>query len=293
MPQRSNQFQRLATVIHSRLSKGWEVTESRMLRDLHTGDKREVDVVAYATVMGHELYLCAECRDHARPADVTWIESMAKKHECLATSKLVLWSRSGFTKSAIRKARLLKMDVVSAKDVEKVDWAKTARNLVGGHVRLVSPTFLPFLDVKKPDGTLDRLEGAKNFQWFKKNTGELAGTMQAVIQQLLTNEAIRTTMLDHAPVGSGDFWAQACPPAGEEWFTRNEEGKDLTVTRVGIGIRTATESLPLDVASASHEGKVITLATATTAVGNRVDFYVEESIDGRVVTDARQFGKTK
>lgn len=219
---------------------------------------------------------------------------MAKKHESLPTSKLVLWFRRGFTRSAICKAQLLKIDVVSEKDGEKVDWAKTARILLAATFASCRRPFLPFLDVKKPDGTLDRLEGAKNFQWFKKNTGELAGIMQAVIQQLLTNEAIRTTMLDHAPVvGSGDFWAQVCPPAGEECFTRNEEGKDLTVTRVGIGIRTATESLPLDVASASHEGKVITLATATTAVGNRVDFYVEESIDGRLVTDARQFGKTK
>ncbi|WP_423459491.1 hypothetical protein [Ottowia sp. VDI28] len=204
------------------------------------------------------------------PGSSRWL-----KHESLPTSKLVLWSRNGFTRSAIRKAELLKIDVVSAKDVEKVDWAKTARNLVGSRVQLVSPTFFPFLDVRNPDGTLERIEGMGSFQWFRKNTGELAGTMELVIQEILTSDAIRTVMLDHTPAGSGDFWVHVCSPADEEWFTRAMDGTILAVTRVGIGIRTITESLSLEVASASHAGKVITLATATTSIGNRVDFYVE------------------
>lgn len=293
MPQRSNQFQRLAAVIHSKLTKGWTVNESQMLRDMQTGDRREVDVVACATVMGHELYLCAECRDHARPADVTWIEAMAKKHESLPTSKLVLWSRSGFTKPAIRKAELLKIDVVSSKDANNVDWARIARNLVGGSVQLVSPTFSPFLDVRKPDGTLERLEGPKNFQWFKSTNGELAGAMHNLIQWLATDGSVRALMLDHAPEGSGDFWTHICPPDGEEWFTRDEQGICSVVTRIGIGIRTSRESLPLEVASATHQGKVKTLATATTVVGDRFDFYVEECADGQVSTDARQISRGK
>lgn len=117
--------------------------------------------------------------------------------------------------------------------------------------------------------------------------------MQGVIQKLLTDETMCTTMLDHAPDGSGAFWAHVCPPDDEEWFTRDDEGQSLTVTRVGIGIRTETESLPLEVASAAHGGKVITLATATTGIGNKVDFYLEESIDGCLVKEASESSKPK
>ena len=129
MPKRTNPFQQLAAIIHSRLGNGWNITESLFLTDSITGEMREVDVVAKATVGAYDIYISVECRDHKRPADVTWIESMAKKHESLSTSKLVLWSRSGFTKAAIAKATALKIDTVSQANAASTDWATLARTL--------------------------------------------------------------------------------------------------------------------------------------------------------------------
>ena len=129
MPKRTNTFQQLAAIIHSRLGSGWNVTESLLLTDNITKEMREVDVVAKATVGTYDIYISVECRDHKRPSDVTWIESMAKKHESLLTSKLVLWSRSGFTKAAITKAKALKIDTVSQMSAASADWATLARNL--------------------------------------------------------------------------------------------------------------------------------------------------------------------
>src|SRR5438067_1390435 len=83
MPARSNLFQRLVLEVHRELGPGWAVTESRQLKDAVTGEPREVDIVAEAAVGGYPLLLCIEVRDRGRPADVTWLEALAKKHDHL------------------------------------------------------------------------------------------------------------------------------------------------------------------------------------------------------------------
>ena len=73
---RSNIFQRLVVEIHHDLGRGWRVAESRELRDSINGKLREVDIVADAVVAGYPLLISIEARDRARPADITWLESM-------------------------------------------------------------------------------------------------------------------------------------------------------------------------------------------------------------------------
>lgn len=101
------------------------VTESKPLLDRRTGTMREVDVCIESTVGGHPVVVSVECRDHGRPADVSWVEQMKAKHEHLATNALVLVSRSGFTKeaSAVAKAegiQLLSYDAVSEESVRNL-----------------------------------------------------------------------------------------------------------------------------------------------------------------------------
>jgi len=130
MPKRSNTYQRLIATVHANIGTGWDVKESVFLTDSVTGEAREVDVVAKSNIGNYIVIISIECRDHGRPADVTWVEAMAKKHEHLPTSKLVLWSRSGFSKSAIVKATALKIDAVLEGNAAQVDWAKLAQSLV-------------------------------------------------------------------------------------------------------------------------------------------------------------------
>jgi hypothetical protein len=154
MPQRSNTFQRWALHVHKQLGEGWKIQESHMFVDLVTGDQREVDIVAQTVWGTYPIFLSIECRDHARPADVLWIEGVAKKHEHLPTSKLVLWSRSGFTKGAALKARALKIETVSQADALGADWARLARELIGGQVQHVIPSYTAFIDVLRPKENL-------------------------------------------------------------------------------------------------------------------------------------------
>jgi hypothetical protein len=289
MPQRTNLFQRLAATVHSHLSKGWNVAESVMLIDSLTGELREVDVVAKATVATYDIYLSIECRDHARPADVTWIESMAKKHESLPTSKLVLWSRSGFTKTAILKAKALKINTISQAETINTDWAKLARDIVGGYINYLTPTFLtPVIDVMLPDKTLFRIEDASLTSWDNA-AGENVGSMQALVAHIKYRPDLATVFLDHAPIGSGSFHIEVEPD--QPWFTMTFDGQKASIRRILIGISTVMEQAPLDSASANIDGCVMTLASANIASG-RFDSFIIESPDGSSVVQTQHILKT-
>lgn len=277
MPKRSNPFQRLATLIHERLGKDWAVTESHMFTDLITGELREVDIVAQKTIATYPMFLSIECRDHARPADVLWIEGMSKKHEHLPTSKLVLWSSSGFTKSALRKAKTLKIGAISQANARRTDWARLSRELIGGKLKHVTPIYTSFIDVDPPTGGPRRLENVANTVWCNSN-GEPIGTVPALIHFLSNSPFLRDMVMDNTTVGKGNFYVECEPP--EPWFTDLPEGGRAQIRRIGVGIETVTENAAVETASAISEGSVLTLASAKLAVGT-LEVLVRESPDGR------------
>lgn len=287
MPKRSNQFQRLVALIHGRLQKEWSVSESFLMTDLLTGEKREVDVVATLSVGQHELYLSIECRDHERVADVTWVESMAKKHEALPTSKLVLWSRSGFTKAARTKAKLLKIDVVSQAEATKLDWTTLARTARNAMVKVVSPTFIPFIDVALHEGSLHRLEDVATSEW-RDADGKFAGSIPAVLRYVQRAQVTQDLLLDHAPNGAGDFYFEITTTV--PWFIECPGLGIATIRRIGISVKTRAETGAVTAASALTDGQVITLATAPLQVG-QFELLAEESKDGTRKTNARIIGK--
>ncbi|WP_334188927.1 hypothetical protein [Noviherbaspirillum sp.] len=276
MPQRSNTFQRLALLVHERLGKDWIVEESHMFTDLVTGELREVDIVAQTMVGTYPIFLSIECRDQSRPADVLWIEGVAKKHEHLPTSKLVLWSRSGFTKSAALKAQALKIEAISQAEAAQADWVRLARELIGGQVQHVRPSYNAFIDVDSQEGEPRRLEQVENAAWFNFD-GIQVGTVRALIQYIANNNQTRTVVLDHTSSGPGNFYVELMPP--EPWFTDLPEGGQAQIRRIGVSIDTVTEKVALDTASAVSEGKVLTLASSKVASGT-LEVLFEESPDG-------------
>ena len=131
MPKRSNQFQRLTATIHHALADGATVEESRELRDRTTGAFREVDVVIESAVGDYPVTISIECSDRSRPATVEWVEQQHGKHVGLPTNKLILVSRSGFTRTATVKARLYDIQTLSLVDAEAVAWTTVAWTTVG------------------------------------------------------------------------------------------------------------------------------------------------------------------
>lgn len=275
MPQRSNPFQRLALFVHKALEPEWKVVESAMLTDSVTGAAREVDIVATRSAAGHELVLSIECRDHSRAADVQWIESAATKHAHLPTSKLVLWSRSGFTKQATLKAKALKIDTISQADATSPTWARLARELVGGHAEHVAPKYKAFVDLILPDGQLERFETVDDWNFFDAD-GALVGSVAAFVSTLAHHPETGETLLNNASPGLSEFWAELVPP--EPWFAEHPLTGRCQAHRIGVGITAQRERAPLKTASAVNGDKVLTLVSADLKSGT-IEVVVEESKD--------------
>jgi hypothetical protein len=103
VPKRTTPFQMVVAFVR----KHWapddlSVTESKYLRDSHLGIDREVDVVVEGDFDGEPVVTSIEVIEHSRPASVTWVEQQVAKHRYLSTNRLVLISKSGFTKNALK-----------------------------------------------------------------------------------------------------------------------------------------------------------------------------------------------
>jgi hypothetical protein len=116
------QVEGLVYLVQVNLAAGATVTESKMLVDRLTGTEREVDVCIEGVVGGHPVKVCIECRDHERPADVTWVDAMKSKHERLPTNALILASRTGFTSEGQQVAHRYGIEAVSLLEVEQTDF---------------------------------------------------------------------------------------------------------------------------------------------------------------------------
>ena len=123
MPKRSNHFQRLVYLIQEQLKDRADavVTESRMLRDRQTGHEREVDIVVECKPNGFTYLLAFECCRTGRKATIEWVERMLQKHRCLS-DKLVLVTRSGFTRTAVDVAERHRAETVTLREAGARDW---------------------------------------------------------------------------------------------------------------------------------------------------------------------------
>lgn len=102
MPKRSTPFQAIVHLARQQLAtQGVTVTESKLLVDKVLGIEREVDVVIEGELDGEPIVISIEVIERSRPADVTWVQGMLQKHLNLSTSRLLLVSKAGFSRSAI------------------------------------------------------------------------------------------------------------------------------------------------------------------------------------------------
>ena len=127
MPKRTNEFQKLVFLVKKHSAAGSTVTESKFLAD-SKGRNREVDICIESNVDGIPITICIECCEGKRRANVEWVERMKGKHDDLPTNLLILYSRSGFTKSAKEKAQTYRKSIVALETLDE----NSAERLFGG-----------------------------------------------------------------------------------------------------------------------------------------------------------------
>ncbi|WP_431240424.1 hypothetical protein ACQ86B_13625 [Mycolicibacterium aichiense] len=119
MPARTNEFQEMVALLTQimREDESMTVTPSKMLPDVITGKLREVDVAVETTVAGRKVTVGIECRDWKDPQSIGWVEEMHGKHLDLPIQLTMLVSSSGFTESALAKAKHYRIETVTPGEV--------------------------------------------------------------------------------------------------------------------------------------------------------------------------------
>jgi len=164
MPKRTNPFQSLVFQLTRQLQPlGAKVEESRLLIDKTTGEEREVDIVVEFKSGPHHFLLCLECASRGRRATVEWVDTMHSKHQALNTNKLVLVSKSGFSRIALKKAASYGHDAMSVVDAASVDWRSIVDRLphLGIRATLLPQIRKVLLDI--PEADRDRARGITKF----------------------------------------------------------------------------------------------------------------------------------
>jgi hypothetical protein len=98
-----------------------------MLAPLDGGEPVEVDVLIEDHVGEHPIRIAIECRDHGRPATLTWINELAGRYAVLPVDRVVAVSRSGFTKGARQRAHGSKVHLTTLAAAHEADWPEIFR----------------------------------------------------------------------------------------------------------------------------------------------------------------------
>ena len=188
MPPRTNAFQRLVTLLTATLAGQARVTESAMLQDRVTGERREVDVLVVTTSASYEVRLGIEVIAWRRPADTPWVEKMRAKHENLPTDKLILVSQNGFSEPAKRKAQFYGIETLSVDEAIAADWPLIATLEGTGVFEVTTMSFDVAAVCHLNDGTIEQMPVPASAS-FTTLTGTM--TMDTFVRDLLERDEVR------------------------------------------------------------------------------------------------------
>lgn len=128
MPRKGRETELILKEIES-LSLGdqAQIKSPDLIRDIVTGNKREVDISIKHKMGTHEFLTVIECRNRKGNEDVTWIEQIATKTKNLRANKVIAVSTAGFSNPAKKLAEHENIILRTLKDftaVETIDWAE-------------------------------------------------------------------------------------------------------------------------------------------------------------------------
>lgn len=198
MPRRTNWFQRLVKVVEQNLaSDDAEVIESALLLDRITGSEREVDILIRSQSGPHEVTLGVECvGGETRPADVTWVEKIAGKHRDLPIDRSILVSKTGFSKNAIAKAAILRMETLTLSDALNTDWRAELymwpASLEVKTPKLLETQVLLTVFDEESQCRLRSLTGSPlEDRHIYTNAGVQVGTFQEIVNRALNHDEVK------------------------------------------------------------------------------------------------------
>ena len=245
MPPRTNAFQRLVTLLTATLAGVARVTESAMLEDRVTGERREVDVLVVANTATYQVNLGIEVVAWARRADTPWVEKMRAKHDNLPTDKLILVSESGFSAAAQSKAQFYGIETLTVDEACEADWPLIAALEETGVFEVTTMNFTVAGVCRLDAGKVEQLPIPVQAT-FATASGPV--TMDRVVRTLLERDEVRDVVRANlAGPHEQDFWVSYTEP-NELWrFELN--GKAGQIMELRIGLKVLQTSSPVRFAS--------------------------------------------
>jgi hypothetical protein len=76
--------------------------------------ERDMDVEVRGTLNGAPHFILVECKDHARPIGIGFVDAFESKIRDLKSDRAIMFSNSGFTQDALKKANRVGIEMASA-----------------------------------------------------------------------------------------------------------------------------------------------------------------------------------
>lgn len=113
MGKAGTEYQELVSLVAKALDPNAEIKMGQWIEG--PDGNREVDVKVRGALDGKPHFILIECKDwKKRPVDIQEIDKLDSKRRDLSANAAMIYSNSGFTKKALRKAERLGIDAVSA-----------------------------------------------------------------------------------------------------------------------------------------------------------------------------------
>ncbi|MDD3183403.1 MAG: restriction endonuclease [Alphaproteobacteria bacterium] len=144
----STDLEKLVARIHKLVEpEGTTVKWNDKIRDPDTGRLRQID----GTIERDGKNIHIECRDHAQPQDVKWVEELIGRRISLQANGIIGVSISGFTKPAVEKAAafgVILRTLAEMTDAEIQAWGKTA-SVITNYIEISFLEITVFVDARQ------------------------------------------------------------------------------------------------------------------------------------------------
>ena len=112
----------LVAMIQQQLSPDALVQHNAMLDGHDSETKRQIDVLVEQNIGQYTMRIVIDCKDYAKPVDVKGVEEFHGLVQDVRAHKGALVCPAGFTKSALRRARKLQIDLYRPVSTGKHKW---------------------------------------------------------------------------------------------------------------------------------------------------------------------------
>jgi hypothetical protein len=149
--------------------------------------ERDMDVEVRGTLQGVPYFVLVECKDHGRPVGIGFVDAFESKIRDLKPDRAIIFSNSGFTRDALKKAGRVGIEMASAmKAKDDTVGIEIHREVVARRLTLTfgKVILFPFeghsLDVED-NWKLDDLlfDGVPVIRWISKQMALLASEHDA------------------------------------------------------------------------------------------------------------------